>query len=82
MTIKQNGYIICSLHERIRMFPKLIQSITIGDTKIILWNTGKSSHQIETIRNGNTKVFNFESDHHTAVCELIMQAREINNEMA
>lgn len=82
MTINQNGYIICSLHEGIHMFPKLIQSITIGDTQIILWYKGKSSYQIETIRNGATKVFNFESNHHNAVCELIMQAREINNEMA
>ena len=64
------------------MFPKQVQSITIGDTRIILWNKGKRSYQIETTRNGATKVFNFESDHHSAVCELIMQAREINNEMA
>lgn len=82
MTIKQYGYIICSLHEGIRMFPKLIQSITIGDTGLVLWHKGKCSYQIETTRNGNTKVFNFEADHNNAVCELIMQAREINNEMA
>lgn len=63
-------------------FPKQVQSITIGDTHIILWNRGKHSYQIETTRKSTTGVFNFEGTYHNAVCELIMQAREINNEMA
>lgn len=64
------------------MFPNQVQSITIGDTRLVLWHMGKKSYQIETTRKSNTEVFNFDSDHNHAVCELIMRARELNNVQA
>ena len=59
-----------------------IESQQIGETKIILWRTGNYQYQIETKNNGKSKVFNFEGEYNTAVCEFIMQARKINNETA
>ena len=59
-----------------------IESQQIGNTKVILWRTGNYLYQIETKTGDTTKVFNFEGEYNTAVCEFIMKAREINNQMA
>jgi hypothetical protein len=54
----------------------------IGNTKVILWRTGNYMYQIEKKNKTNTEVFNFEGEYHTAMCEFIMKAREINNQVA
>jgi hypothetical protein len=59
-----------------------IESQQIGDTKIVLWRTGDYQYQIEYKSGSNTKVFNFEGEYNSAMCEFIMKAREINNKMA
>jgi len=59
-----------------------IDSITVGNTKLILWNRGNYQYQIETKIKDTTKVFNFEAEYNEAVCEFIMQASKLNKQMA
>ncbi len=81
MTIKTIGCIIESLVERIALLPQHVHSLAIGETKLVLYRTGENIYQIETITEGNTEVFNFSASYHDAMCELIQQARKINNKM-
>lgn len=61
---------------------QVIDSITIGNTKLTLLDFGKKKYQIETKTKTNTEVFNFEGEYNSAMCEFIQKAVKLNKEMA